>query len=75
MTISDIIMIICQILEISPYDILSGTESDKYETPDYIITGKNSEEYLLLERYRNLSSSYRNRLIGYLDALEHLSKK
>lgn len=67
---ADKIMILCQVLEVSPYDLLSGMENEKYEIPDYLYIGKSSEEYALIERIRNLSVYEKNRLIGYLEALE-----
>ncbi|MCQ2550477.1 MAG: helix-turn-helix domain-containing protein [Lachnospiraceae bacterium] len=66
---SDKIMIICQVLGVTPYDILSGTESDKYEKPDYLIVNKSTEEYILIDSIRKLSKSKYNRLFGYVEAL------
>ena len=67
---SDKLMIICQVLGVTPYDILSGTESDKYEKPDFLIVNKSTDEYILIENIRKLSESKYNRLLGYIEALE-----
>lgn len=72
---SDKIMIICDVLGVTPYDILSGVESNKYEPVDYIVINKNSEEYVLIEQMRELSDSGRERLRGYLGALKDMEKK
>lgn len=66
---SDKLMIICQVLGVTPYDILSGTESDKYEKPDFLIVNKSTDEYILIENIRKLSKSKYNRLLGYVEAL------
>lgn len=69
---SDKIMIICQVLDATPYDILSGTESTRYEKTDYLMVNKSSDEYVLIEKVRQLSESDKGRLFGYLEALLHL---
>lgn len=67
---SDKIMLICDVLEITPYDLLSGAEEkSKYKQLDYIIVDKNSDDYLLLENYRKFSKNKKNRLLGYMQAL------
>lgn len=69
---SDKIMIICDALEVSPYDILSGTD-EKYVDVDYVIIDKKSEEFMLIETYRNASESNKNRLFGYAQAIKDLN--
>lgn len=66
---SDKLMIICQVLGVTPYDILSGTESDKYEQPDFLVVNKSTDEYILIESIRKLPKSKYNRLLGYMEAL------
>ena len=46
---ADKIMIICDVLGISPYELLLGTENEKlknHNQPDYVIIDKNSREYM-----------------------------
>ncbi len=57
---ADKIMIICEVLGISPYELLQGTENQKLK------------EYQLIEAYQNLSINARRRLEGYLDAINDL---
>lgn len=66
---SDKIMIICDVLNVTPYDILSGNADNKYADVDYMIIGNNSEERILVEKYRDLPDKDKGRLLGYLDAL------
>ena len=69
---SDKILIICDVLEVSPYELLGAAQSDKYEIPDHVIVQKDTEEYLLIERYRKLKKDQRERLLGYMEALRNL---
>ena len=69
---SDKILIICDVLEVSPYELLGAAQSGKYEIPDHVIVQKDTEEYLLIERYRKLKKDQRERLLGYMEALRNL---
>ena len=69
---ADKIMIICEVLEISPYDLLQGTENKKlkeYKQVDFVRIDKESEEYRFLEMYKNMNPDARKRLEGYMMAL------
>lgn len=69
---SDKIMLICDVLDITPYELLSGIENSSYRQLDYVTVDKNSDEYTLLEQFRNLPRSQRGRVMGYLQALSDL---
>ena len=66
---SDKIMVICDVLEVDPYYLVSGTEGQKYSNPKSQIIFEDSEEYQLLNVYRNLNEGSKKRLQGYLQAL------
>lgn len=69
---ADKIMIICEVLGISPYELLQGTDNQKlkeYQQPNYIMIDRDSKEYRLIEVYQNLNVSAQKRLEGYLDAI------
>lgn len=66
----DKIMIICDVLNVSPYDLLSGTENKNYRQLEYIMVDKATEDYTLLNEFRNLNPSDKDRLLGYLQALK-----
>lgn len=75
---SDKIMIICEVLDVSPYELLQGTENKKhkeYASLDYIIVDKKSEEFGLIETYQSLNQDNRKRLEGYIKALKEQDKK
>ena len=62
---ADKIMTICEVLDISPYELLSGTENIKmkeYKQTDCIVIDKQSNEYALVEMYQNLNRDARKRL-------------
>ena len=74
---ADKIMIICEVLEISPYDLLQGTENKKlkeYNHVDFVRIDKKSEEYRFLEMYKNMDTDARKRLEGYMMALADMKR-
>ena len=68
---SDKIMLICDALEISPYMLLSGSD-EKYNMLDYIVIDKGTDEFFLIDVYRNSSLENQNRLVGYAKALKDI---
>lgn len=74
---ADKIMIICDVLNVSPYELLSGTESNKrkvYKQPDCVVVDKQSKEYQLIEMFQNLDLDAQRRLEGYMQALKDMKK-
>ena len=72
--VSDKILIICEVLGVSPYELLSGAEytgnrSREHET--YAIS-KGTDVGMLVESYQKLDSDLQKRLLGYLEALREL---
>ena len=68
---SDKILIICEVLKVTPYELLSGVEEEgsRSRKQKCKIIAETSEENLLLEMYGKLDRDQRNRLLGYLEAL------
>jgi len=66
---SNKIMVICDALQITPYELLSGTEGEKFKQPDYVIVEKSSKDYTFLEAYRELDLKKQERLMKYLTKL------
>ena len=68
---SDKIMIICDVLEVSPYYLLSGIETagTREDKIDYMMISKDSEDAVLLETYHDLDSKSQQRIVGYMKAL------
>ena len=70
---SDKIMVICDVLDISPMELLTGIEGES-ENVDYIVLNKDSGEYHLIETYRDLDGDARKRVEGYMAALKDMMK-
>ncbi len=69
---ADKIMVICEVLDISPYELLQGTDNKKnkaYRPTDSVIIDKASEEYQLIETYQRLDLDAKRRLERYMKAL------
>lgn len=71
---SEKIMLICDVLDVTPYELLSGVKAPRCKDMGYVIVDKNSSEYFLLENYSSLNNESRNRLLGYLQALLEIQK-
>lgn len=73
--VADKILIISEVLGVSPYDLLSGAENAggrSRENKLYVIS-KDSELGKLVETYQSLDQTMQRRLMGYLEALSELS--
>lgn len=66
---SDKIMVICDALAVSVYDLLNEGQSESCRQLDYVVIHKDSEEYFLLKQFRNMNRNTKERLHGYLEAL------
>ena len=66
---SDKILIICDVLGVTPYELLGGSENEKYVLPERLIVEKGSDEYEILREFRQLKPAQKNRLLGYMEAL------
>lgn len=66
---ADKIMIICDVLGITPYELLSGAQGKFENTLDYVIITKNSDEHLLIEQYQKMPSDAKERLKSFMETL------
>ena len=73
---SDKILIICETLNVTPYDLLSAVkeEGTRSKGVKCRMVAEGSEAGILLERYEQLDQDGRSRLMGYLEALASISK-
>ena len=72
---ADKIMIICEVLDISPYELLQGTENKKhkeYKQTECVVVDKQSREYELIELYQKLDDEAHKRLKSYMEALREM---
>lgn len=75
--VSDKILIISEVLGVTPYELLSGAENNgerSRENKTYVIS-KDSELGGLIEDYQRLDTAMQKRLLGYMEALKELSSK
>ena len=67
---ADKIMVICDALNISVYQLLNESRKDQENQLDYVVIHKESEEYVLLEEFQDLDKCAKERLRGYMQALK-----
>ena len=75
--VSDKILIICEVLDVTPYELLSGAEHIGNRSRDnntYVIS-KETEIGMLVETYQKLNTDAQKRVMGYLEALRELTQK
>ena len=66
---ADKILKICEVLQVTPYELLAENTADINENIDYLFA-MNKDEEIVLENFRNLKSRQKERLMGYLTALQ-----
>ena len=74
---ADKILIICDVLDVTPYWLLSGTEKSgkRGKASDYYVIGKDSELGSIVSEYNSLDQRNRDRIIGYYMAYVEMLKK
>lgn len=74
--VSDKILIICEVLNVTPYDLLSGAEhmGSRSRSADTYVISKGTEIGTLVEIYQKLEPDMQKRAMGYLEALSDLEK-
>jgi transcriptional regulator with XRE-family HTH domain len=72
--VSEKILIICEVLGVTPYELLSGTEGEgKRSLPsDYLVLDKSTEIGQFVVEIQKMDSRSRERLLGYFYALKEL---
>ena len=72
--VSEKILIICDVLDVTPYGLLGATEGEgKRSNPsEVIVLEKGSEAGRMLEEYLGMSEKYQERLLGYMHALQEM---
>lgn len=70
--VSDKILIICDVLDVTPYELLSGAEhvGSRSRENDFFVIGKDTELGMMIEMYQKLDTKAQKRLMGYLEALK-----
>lgn len=71
---SDKILIICETLGVTPYELLSGVreEGTRSNAVKSVVIHDGTEESVVLNLYSQLNMHQRERLLGYLEALTQM---
>ena len=73
--VSEKILIMCEVLDVTQYELLSGAEHTGNRSRDnntYVIS-KDTEIGMLVETYQKLNTDAQKRVMGYLEALRELT--
>ena len=75
--VSEKILIICEVLGVTPYELLSGTEGKgkRGKRPEVIMLDKSSEAGQVMETYLSMDEKMQQRLLGYMKAMKELTEK
>jgi len=75
--VSEKILIICETLNVTPYELLGGTDGEgkRSNRAEVLLVDKKSEEGKLITTYLSLDEDFRGRMLGYLRALEEMAKQ
>ena len=68
---ADKIMIICDVLNVTPYEIMQGTDKERVKL-DYRICTAGTENYDILQEIEDLDERQKERLKGYISAIKEL---
>lgn len=72
---SDKILIICEILEVSPYELLSGTENKARRDVEVYVIDRHTSLGEMVELFQGCNSDMQNRILGYMEAMKNFQKK
>ena len=72
--VSDKILIICNVLNVSPYELLGGTDvvGTRSNPSEFILVEKNSEIGESLMTFYSLDREKQGRILGYMKALSEM---
>lgn len=71
---ADKILAISRALDVSVYELLGETMSDKTFGEECIVLERNSEEFAFFTLYRSLRPGDKERMLGYAEALHKLGR-
>lgn len=72
--VSEKILIICEVLGVTPYELLSGTnaEGKRSNHSDMIIIDKNTDHGEAVCEFLSLDKENQGRILGYMEALKNI---
>ena len=74
--VSEKILIICSVLDITPYELLGGTDGvgSRSNPADYILVTKDSEYGKAFMQFLELDKEKQGRLLGHMQALSEMQR-
>ena len=74
--VSDKVLIICEVLGVTPYELLSGAEGKgtRSRKTDTYVVNKGSELGVFLEVFQSLDSNQQKRVMGYAEAISEMNQ-
>ena len=74
--VSEKILIICKVLDVTPYELLNATEGKgkRGNRSQVIVLDKDSEVGQMMDMYLGMDEKLQQRLLGYMKALKEMSK-
>ena len=75
--VAEKILVICEVLQVTPYELLGGTdgEGNRSNPSDIIVVPKGSELGELVVEYTKMDKRAQGRLLGYAAAIQEMRKK
>lgn len=75
--VSEKILIICKVLDVTPYELLSATEGvgKRSNESEIIVLEKTSEAGRVMVEYLGMNEKQQQRLLGYMKALKEITEK
>ena len=75
--VSEKILIICEVLSVTPYELLGGTEGEgmRSNPSDVMVISKDSEIGGLVMDYLRMDKSFQGRILGYAKALQEMQRE
>ena len=75
--VSEKILIICQVLDVTPYELLGGTDGvgSRSNPSEFIMIDKQSEFGEMIIEFLSMDKGMQGRIIGYMNALRELSNQ
>ena len=72
--VSEKILIICQVLGVTPYELLGGTEGEgrRSNRSDVLLVEKDSDDGRFFTDFMSMDEGQKGRLIGYMKALREM---
>ena len=75
--VSEKILIICEVLNVTPYELLGGTDGvgNRSNPSEVLLVEKESEQGKVICEFLSMDKGLQGRLIGYMKALQEMQQE